>query len=88
MNNRLSASIEAFAAAEKIRRYRNSMDVEKILKKIDMDPVFQSRLGSEDVFFVLRAARECFGVDKPFASVKEAYEFRLNHADAACKGGM
>ncbi len=84
VNNRLSASIEAFTAAEKIRRYRNHMDVEKIIKKMNLDPVFQSRLGSEDVFFVLRAASECFGV-KPFASVKEAYDFRSEHSDEACK---
>lgn len=85
VNNRLSASIEAFAATEKIRRYRNHQDVEAILVKMDMDPVFQGRLGSEDVFFVLRAASECFGV-KPFVSVKEAIDYRAAHANESCKG--
>ncbi|HEY9262064.1 hypothetical protein, partial [Chitinophaga sp.] len=85
VNNRLSASIEAFTAAEKIRRYRNHMDVQNILVKMNMDRVFQSRLGSEDVFFVLRAASECFGVT-PFASIKEAYDYRAAHENERCKG--
>lgn len=86
LNKRLSASVEAFAATEKIKRYKNHKDVESILKKIDMDKAFQSKLGSEDIFFVLRAASQCFGVDTVFASVKEAMEYRVSHRNEKCKG--
>ena len=85
-NNRLSASVEAFAATEKIRRYRSQWDVEAILKKMELDPGFKSRLGSDDVYFVLRAASKCFGV-KQFASVKEAIDYRVEHKNESCKGG-
>lgn len=85
-NNRLSASVEAFAATEKIRRYRNQWDVEAILKKMELDPQFKNRLGSDDVYFVLRAASQCFGVKEQFASVKEAIDYRTAHKNESCKG--
>lgn len=83
--DRLSASVKAFAATEKIRTYRNKADVEAIL--IDMrDPKFQGRLGSEDVFFLLRAVSECFGVEKSFVTVKDASDFADAHEGEPCKG--
>ncbi|MNP15541.1 hypothetical protein D3C76_1079050 [compost metagenome] len=53
---------------------------------MDLDPEFKSRLGSDDVYFVLRAASQCFGV-KQFASIKDAIDYRIEHKNESCKGG-
>lgn len=70
-SKRLSASIEAFAATERIYKYRNYNDVNSILNKLSSDKEFRDRLSSEDVYFILKRISDCMG-GAVYASVEDA----------------
>nr|WP_288913117.1 hypothetical protein [uncultured Pseudomonas sp.] len=83
-SKRLAASVEAFTSGEKLNRYRSHFEVDKILSRLQ-DNNFIAQLGTEDQFFLLRAISQCFNIDKQFASIEEAEEYRLANPSKKCE---
>lgn len=81
---RLSASVEAFTKGERLIRYRDQSDVDTLLSRLQ-DQEFQSQIGSEDIFFLVRAMDQCFKPAKPFTSVKDVETYRTANPTQPCK---
>jgi len=81
---RLSASVEAFTKGERLIRYRDQSDVDTLLSRLQ-DQEFQSQIGSEDIFFLVRAMNQCFKPAKPFTSVKDVETYRTANPTQPCK---
>lgn len=84
-SKRFAASVEAFTRGEKINRYRNHYDVDRVLERLQ-DEEFIKSIGVDDQFFILRAISECFKLDKAFASIKEAEIYRQANQNKKCEG--
>jgi hypothetical protein len=84
---RLNASAQAFVMGERVLRYRDHNDIDRILATVTPGSEIETLLGAEDTFFLLRAANRCFDPDKPFTSLQDLRTYRTGNASAPCKAG-
>jgi len=82
---RLNASAQAFVMGERVLRYRNHYDIDRILGTVVPDSEIEKLLGAEDNFFLLRAANRCFEPVIPFASIEDLRRYRTQNPSQQCK---
>lgn len=80
---RLAASVDAYVVGEKLIRYRDHAYANEILRKLS-NTQYVASLGSENVFFLIRAMNDCFRPQTPFASLADVETFRKANPSQPC----
>jgi hypothetical protein len=81
---RLNASVQAFVMGERVLRYRNIGDIDRILEIMSPGSEMKGLIGAEDEFFLTRAAERCFRPDKPITSLEQLLAYRQQNPERRC----